>query len=149
MSANRDTHTSSQRETGWSNALNRISVTELTSQLERSELKEEAQMNTAREETGESEGQALSKPKGGWAEGRTAVHVGDGADVPARQVGIEGGGSGEHCAGEEWVRAKRQALGKPKGGWVEGRTELHVGDAAHIPPREVPVEVRALPEHCR
>ena len=36
--------------------------------------------------------------KGGWAEGRTAIHGGDGADVPARQVGIEGGGFDEHCA---------------------------------------------------
>ena len=43
---------------------------------------------------------ALSKPKGGWAEGRTELHGGDGADVPARQVGIEGGGSVEHCARE-------------------------------------------------
>ena len=74
-----------------------MSVTELTSQLDRSELKEEARQNTAREETGESEGHALGKPKGAWAEGRTAPHVADGADVPARQVGIEGGGDAEHC----------------------------------------------------
>ena len=74
-------------------------VTELTSQLDRSELKEEATRNTARDETRESEeADALGKPEGGWAEGRTVSHGGDGADVPARQVGIEGGGLVEHCA---------------------------------------------------
>ena len=67
-------------------------ATELTSQLDRSELKEEALWNTAREESVRAKGQALGKPKGGWAEGRTVLHVGDGADIPRRQVRIEGGG---------------------------------------------------------
>ena len=75
-----------------------MSVTELTSQLDRSELKEEAWLNTAREEWVRAKEQALGKPKGGGAEGRTRLHGGDGADVPARQVGIEGGGGVEHCA---------------------------------------------------
>ena len=82
----------SQREAGRRDALFCMLVTELTSQLDRSELKEEAKANTAREEWVRVKEQALSKPMGGRVEGRTAVHVGDGADVPARQVGIEGGG---------------------------------------------------------
>ena len=41
-----------------------MSVTELTSQLDRSELKEEASQNTARKKTGESERTRPSKPKG-------------------------------------------------------------------------------------
>ena len=39
-------------------------VTELTSQLDRSELKEEARQNTAREEKGESEGAGNRQAKG-------------------------------------------------------------------------------------
>ena len=58
-------------------------VTELTSQLERSELKEEADSNTAREETGESEWVGAHRKGKGWAERRTRIHGGDGADVPA------------------------------------------------------------------
>ena len=46
----------SQREAGRRDALPPMLVTELTSQLDRSELKEEAWRNTAREEMGESEG---------------------------------------------------------------------------------------------
>ena len=54
----------------------------------------------------------LGRPKGGWAERRTVFHVGDGADVPARQVGIEGGGFAEHCAtrsasGKDSVRTSK------------------------------------------
>ena len=73
-----------------------VLVMELTSQLDRLELKDEAYWNAAHEEIGESE--AVGKPKGGWVERRTVSHVGDGADVPARQVGIEGGGVVERCA---------------------------------------------------
>ena len=59
-----------------------IEMTELTSQLDRSELKEEVSPNTAREEMCESQEQALGKPEGGRVGRRTAPHVGDGADVP-------------------------------------------------------------------
>ena len=71
-----------------------MSVTELTSQLDRSELKEAASRNTA----------------------------------------------------SEGVRRRRRACKQGQGG---DRTAVHVGDAAHIPPREVPIEVRALVEHCQ
>ena len=43
-------HSASQRQAGRRDALYRMLVTELTSQLDRSELKEEAPVNTAREE---------------------------------------------------------------------------------------------------
>ena len=106
----------SQKEAGWRDALAYMLVTELTFQLDRSELKEEAELNTSREESVRAKEQASGKPKGGWAEGRTVIYVGDGADVPARQVGIEGGGFAEHCAREaRWTtiacsqaRAKRR-----------------------------------------
>ncbi len=88
-------------EAGWRDALCRMVVTELTSQLDRSELKEEADQNTAGEGRLRAKEQTLGKPQGGWAERRTELHVGDGADAPARQVGIEGGGSVEHCARED------------------------------------------------
>ena len=52
------------REAGWRDALVRMVVTELTSQLDRSELKEEAQLNTAREEMGEREGTSIRQAKG-------------------------------------------------------------------------------------
>ena len=78
-------------------------MTELTSQLDRSEVKEEAPLNTAREEEWvRAKGHALGKPKGGRAERRTSVRAGDGADVPARQVRSEGGGLVEHCARGNW-----------------------------------------------
>ena len=70
-------------------------VTELTSQLDRSELKEEASRNAA-------------------SEGRV----------------------------RHGQRARKQ-------GQRGDRTAGHFGDAAHIPPREVPIEVRALVEHCQ
>ena len=60
-----------------------MAVTELTSHDDRSELKEEAALNTAREEMGEK-GRAREQVKGGLAEGRTVEHGGDGADVPRR-----------------------------------------------------------------
>ena len=41
-------------------------------------------------------------------EGRTSFHAGDGADVPARQVRIEGGGSAKRCATEETLRASQR-----------------------------------------
>ena len=50
------------------------------------------EVDDAREELGEGKGAGTRQAKGGWVEGRTVGHVGDGADVPARQVGIEGGG---------------------------------------------------------
>ena len=114
-------HSTDQREAGRRDALLLMWVTELTSQLDRSELKEEAPSNTAREEWVRAKDHALGKPKGGWAEGRrTAVHVGDGADVPARQVGIEGGGLVEHCArgvmGESEGTSTWQAKGRLGGG---------------------------------
>ena len=85
-----------QRVAGRRDALYCMLVTELTSQLDRSELKEEASRNTAREES--------------------------------------------------VVRQRQRAH---KQGQRGDRTAVHVGDAAHIPPREVLVEVRALVEHCQ
>ena len=54
-------HSPSQREAGRRDALDCMVVTELTSQLDKSELKEEADRNTAREEMGESEGHARTR----------------------------------------------------------------------------------------
>ena len=72
MRAKEDADSARQREAGRRDALPCMLVTELTSQLDRSELKEEAPRNTAREdETGESEGadactrQAKGRPGGG------------------------------------------------------------------------------------
>ena len=56
-------HSTGQREAGLRDALLSMSVTELTFQLDRSELKDEASLNTAREMC-ESEGQAARKAKG-------------------------------------------------------------------------------------
>ena len=94
----RNRHSASQREAGRRDALPYMLVTELTFQLDTSELKEEALLNTAREKIGESTEAGTRQAKGGWAEGRTLIHADNGADVPARQVGIEGGGFAEHCA---------------------------------------------------
>ena len=96
-------------------ALKTVLLTELTSQDDRSELKEEAPLNTAQEEMGESEenlgelGKAKAKgPLGStgpesvagakrW-EGLTAFHAGDGAHIPRRQIRAEGRGFLEHCS---------------------------------------------------
>ena len=59
-----DVHSASQREAGRRDALNAMLVTELTSQLDRSELKEEALENTAQKEMGESEETGPRQAKG-------------------------------------------------------------------------------------
>ena len=56
----------SQKEAGRRDALRFMSVTELTSQLDRSELKEEAERNTARRGGWvRAKGHALGTPEGG------------------------------------------------------------------------------------
>ena len=51
------------RETWWRDALSIMLVTELTSHDDRSELKEEAELNTAQEECVRAKGQHSAKPK--------------------------------------------------------------------------------------
>ncbi len=69
-------------------------VTELTSQLDKSELKEEASRNTASDwRVSQSQRAHKQGPRGD----RTAVHVGDAAHIPPREVLVEVRAPVEHC----------------------------------------------------
>ena len=59
---------------GWRDALRSMLLTELTFHADRSELKEEAPKNTAREESVRAKADALGKPMGGWAKRRICMH---------------------------------------------------------------------------
>ena len=65
----------SRKEAGWRDALCRMSVTELTSQLDRSELKEEAWLNAARDEMGQSEDKACTRQASGRLGRGTHCHT--------------------------------------------------------------------------
>eukprot|EP01045_Picozoa_sp_COSAG04_P010116 COSAG04_NODE_610_length_12023_cov_33.280023_8_plen_120_part_00 len=102
-------------EGGWAeSALPSMLVTELTSQLERSELKEEAEWNTAREERVRQRQRAR---KQGQESDRTAVHVGDAAHIPPREVPIEVGALVEDCV-RQHPREKSEAKRSDKRCWI-------------------------------